>query len=98
LGGRSGATAKVGLNKALLSSVLGVVLEFIAYTAAQRNKLVLKVSRYNSSNECAACGHPAPANRSSQAEFGCTKCAHVDNADSNEARVFKQRCWSGARW
>jgi len=87
----NGAAAKAGLNKALLSSALGLMTEFITYKAAQRNKLVLKVSPYNSSNECAACGHTAPENRPSQAEFRCMKCAHVDNADFNAARVLKQR-------
>lgn len=87
----NGAAAKAGLNKALLSSALGKVKELLTYKAAQRNKLVLKVSPYNSSNECAACGHTAPGNRLSQAEFGCAKCGHLDNADFNAAKVLKKR-------
>jgi putative transposase len=87
----NGAAAKAGLNKAILSSALGLVKELITYKAAERNKLVLKVSPYNSSNECAECGHTAPENRPRQAEFCCVKCAHTDNADVNAARVIKQR-------
>lgn len=87
----NGAAAKAGLNQALLASALGLVAQLLAYKAAQRNKLVLKVSPYNSSNECAACGHTTPENRPSQAQFCCTKCGHVDNADFNAARVLKQR-------
>ena len=87
----NGAAAKAGLNKALLASALGLVKEFITYKAAQRNKLVLKVFPYNSSNECAACGHTAPENRPSQAQFCCTKCQHTDNADFNAAKVLKKR-------
>jgi len=87
----NGAAAKAGLNKALLASALGLVKELITYKAAQRNKLVLKVSPYNSSNECAACGHTAPENRRSQAQFCCAKCGHADNADVNAAKVLKKR-------
>ena len=87
----NGAAAKAGLNKALLASALGRVKELLTYKAAQRNKLVLLVSPYNSSNECAVCGHTAPENRPSQAEFCCRACGHADNADFNAARVLKQR-------
>lgn len=87
----NGAAAKAGLNKALLASSLGLVKELLTYKAAQRNKLVLLVSPYNSSNECAVCGHTAPENRPSQAEFCCVACGHADNADFNAARVLKAR-------
>ena len=87
----NGAAAKAGLNKAILASSLGQIKEFLSYKAAQRNKLVLKVTPYNSSNECAECGHVDSASRISQAEFVCTKCRHADNADHNAARVIKKR-------
>jgi len=87
----NGAAAKAGLNKALLASSLGLVKTLLTYKAVQRNKLVLLVSPYNSSNECAVCGHTEAGNRPSQAEFCCLKCGHTDNADFNAARVLKKR-------
>lgn len=87
----NGAAAKAGLNKAILASSLGLVKELLTYKAARRNKLVLLVSPYNSSNECAVCGHTAPQNRLTQAEFKCVACGHADNADFNAARVLKAR-------
>ncbi len=87
----NGAAAKAGLNKALLSSALDLTRQFLTYKAARRNKLVLQVSPYNSSNECAVCGHTAPQNRPSQAQFCCTACGHQANADINAAQVIRQR-------
>ena len=87
----NGAAAKAGLNKAILASALGLVKEFITYKAARCNKLTLKVSPYRSSQECAECGHTAPENRPSQAQFCCVACGHADNADVNAARVLKKR-------
>jgi putative transposase len=87
----NGAAAKAGLAKSLLSSALGPVKEFATYKAANKNKLVLFINPYNSSNECAQCGHTEPANRKTQAEFECVKCHHKDNADHNAARVIKKR-------
>jgi putative transposase len=88
---RNGAAAKAALSKGLLSSALGSVKLFTSYKAARCNKLVLSVSPYNSSNECAQCGHTELANRLSQAEFGCVKCQHRDNADHNASCVLKKR-------
>ena len=87
----NGAAAKAGLNKALLASALGLVRQYTAYKAARCNKLVLGVSPYRSSQECAECGHTASENRQSQTQFACVACGHADNADHNAARVLKKR-------
>lgn len=87
----NGAAAKAGLNKAILANALGLTAQFLTYKAARCNKLVLRVSPYNSSNECAACRHTTRENRLSQAEFRCVACGHSDNADVNASRVLKQR-------
>jgi putative transposase len=87
----NGAAAKAGLNKALLSSALGLVKQYTAYKAARCNKLVLSVPAHYSSQECAECGHTTAENRLSQAGFKCVACGHCDNADFNAARVLKQR-------
>ena len=87
----NGAAAKAGLSKGILASAWGPVKEFTSYKAAARNKLVLKISPYNSSNECARCGHTSGENRVSQALFVCQQCCHTDNADRNAACVLKKR-------
>jgi putative transposase len=87
----NGAAAKAGLNKAILSSALGLTKQFLAYKAARCNKLVLPVSPYNSSNECARCAHISKESRVSQALFRCVACGHTDNADHNAACVLKER-------
>lgn len=83
--------AEGGINKAILTSALGLVRQFTAYKAARCNKLVLGVSPYRSSQECAQCGHTAAQNRPSQAVFACVACGHADSADHNAARVLQSR-------
>ena len=47
------------------------------------------MSAYNTSQECAACGHTHPDNRRSQSRFSCESCGNTDNADRNAAEVIK---------
>jgi putative transposase len=91
---RNNAAAKSGLNKALLGVGLYQLEVFISYKAARANKPVFKVSAYNTSRECAVCGHTHEANRPSQATFHCQSCGHTDNADRNAACVIKKRAIS----
>lgn len=87
----NGAAAKAGLNKAILSSSMGLVKVFIGYKAAAANKLVLSVAPHHSSNECSACGQVDKESRQSQAVFCCTACGHRENADLNAAKVLQMR-------
>lgn len=87
----NGAAAKSGLNKSLLNVGLGQVVNFIAYKAEQASILLIKVNPYNSSRECAECGHTHKDNRPNQATFICQECGHQDNADHNAARVIRNR-------
>jgi putative transposase len=88
---RNQAAAKSGLNKALLGVGLYQLESFICYKAARANKPMFKVSAYNTSRECAVCGHTHEANRRNQATFHCQACGHSDNADRNAACVIKKR-------
>ena len=81
------ASAKAGLNRAILSSAWGQVVEFTRYKALRASKLVIVIPPPYSSQECATCGHKNPDNRCSQAEFVCQDCGHTDNADHNAAVV-----------
>lgn len=88
---RNGASAKTGLNKALLGVGLFRFEVMLKYKMERANKPVFKVPAYNTSRECAACGHTHESNRLSQARFHCQSCGHTDNADRNAACVIAKR-------
>jgi putative transposase len=88
---KNGAAAKAGLNKVMLASALGLVKQFTAYKAANKNKLVLSVPAHHTSQECSACGHIDSNNRLEQSVFRCTACNHTENADLNASKVIKGR-------
>jgi putative transposase len=50
----------------------------------ERDPLVARVI----SQQCRKCGHTAPGNRKSQAEFQCQACGHHDQADRNAAATI----------
>ncbi|WP_278386772.1 RNA-guided endonuclease InsQ/TnpB family protein [Stutzerimonas kunmingensis] len=87
---RNGASAKSGLNRSLLGVGLFKFEQFMRYKMEKANKPMFKVSAYNTSRECAVCGHTHEANRQSQATFHCQSCGHTDNADRNAACVIKK--------
>ncbi|PSR32655.1 MAG: hypothetical protein C7B46_12905 [Sulfobacillus benefaciens] len=85
------ATAKAGLNRAILSSAWGPVVSFTTYKALRQGKLVITVPPAYSSQECAVCTFTSPDNRPSQAAFVCQRCGHTDHADHNAAVVIAKR-------
>lgn len=88
---KNGAKAKSGLNKAILNVGWHRFEEFLKYKANRAGKAWFKVPAYQTSQECAACGHTHPGNRKSQELFKCDSCGHTDNADHNAAEVIKMR-------
>lgn len=88
---KNGASAKSGLNKALLGVGLYRMEEYITYKAYRKNKPVFKVNPQNTSRECSACGDIHSENRLTQAKFQCITCGHTDNADRNAALVIRKR-------
>jgi len=87
----NGASAKAGLNKAILSVNLGQIRQFARYKLAEKSKLMIVVKPHHSSQECDPCGHTEKANRPSQAVFKCVACGHHANADDNAAQIVKKR-------
>ncbi len=87
----NGRHAKAGLNRAILASAWGQVVEFTRYKALRASKLVIVVPPPYSSQECAVCTFTAPDNRKNQAAFVCQRCGHRDNADHNAACVIAKR-------
>ena len=92
---RNQARAKAGLNRKILTSAWGKTVTYTRYKAVKAGKLCIKIHPYQTSQECAECGHIHPDNRVSQSEFVCQACGHPDHADHNAARVIAKR---GVRW
>lgn len=82
---------KSGLNKSILDRSLGQLMIFLQYKLQRKNMALYKVSAYNTSKECADCGHTHADNRPSQEEFKCVSCGHCDNADHNASLVIRKR-------
>jgi len=87
----NGASAKTGLNKALLGANLGQIRQFTRYKLAEQSKLMILVAPHYSSQECSECGHIDKDNRPTQSLFHCVSCGHTENADDNAAKVLKKR-------
>ncbi|MDD9982776.1 MAG: transposase, partial [Gammaproteobacteria bacterium] len=74
--------AKAGLNREILSTGWGEMKAMLAYKA---NAIEVVHPAYTS-QRCAACGHTAAKNRTTQARFACRTCGHTDHADVNAAK------------
>lgn len=85
------ASAKAGLNKGILSSSWGKVLDFTQYKALRANKLAIEVPPHHTSQECSQCGFTHADNRPDQARFICQRCGFHTNADDNASRVIAKR-------
>jgi putative transposase len=88
---KNGASAKSGLNKAVLGVALGRFEVLLKYKMEKAGKPLFKVAAHHTSQECACCGHIHPGNRKTQADFECLSCGHQDNADHNAALVIRKR-------
>ncbi|MPY78090.1 MAG: transposase [Actinophytocola sp.] len=77
--------AKSRLNRGILSNGWGRLVARLEHKAAGR---VEKVNAAYTSQTCSTCGHRAPENRESQAEFRCRVCGFRCNADINAARII----------
>jgi len=73
---------KAGLNRGILGSGWGLLVERLEQKAPGR---VERVRAAYTSMTCNACGHCEPGNRESQA-FLCLACGHRDHADVNAAK------------
>jgi putative transposase len=82
---------KTGLNRAILGSAWGKLKLFTSYKARQEGKLVIVVPAHQTSQECSECGFIHKDNRLNQAEFVCLSCGYKENADTNAAKVVKER-------
>ena len=88
---RNGASAKAGLNAAVLRSGWGKTGRYLRYKAIRAGKLVLEVDPKNTSRCCPLCGAVDAKNRPSQAVFRCVRCGFEGNADVVAARNIRDR-------
>jgi putative transposase len=81
----NGASAKAGLNRAISDAGWGMLRSMLDYKAAEAGRELIAVDPRHTSVRCSRCGHIAPENRVSQAEFRCQSCGFVCHADINAA-------------
>jgi putative transposase len=80
----NGASAKAGLNRAILDAGWGVFLAILAHKAESAGRAVVAVGPRNTSRTCAECGYLAEENRKGEV-FRCLSCGHEAHADVNAA-------------
>lgn len=82
---------KRGLNRAIAAQGWAMLAQRTEQKAAASGVTLVRVNPRHTSQECSACGHTCPENRSGQAVFRCQSCGHAENADVNAARVILAR-------
>src|ERR1700733_2813664 len=82
----NGARAKTGLNRSISDAGWGQFVSILRAKAEDAGRAWIEVDPQHTSDRCEACGHVAPANRVTQAEFACQRCVHRAPADEHAAR------------
>jgi putative transposase len=82
----NGARAKSGLNRSISDAGWGQFVSILRAKAEDAGRAWIEVDPRHTSDRCEACGHAARANRVTQAEFACQRCAHRAPADEHAAR------------
>jgi putative transposase len=78
-----GIRQKAGLNRAILASGWGRLVDRLEHKAPGR---IQRVPAAYTSQRCSTCGHVAAESRQNQTAFRCVACAWTSNADFNAAR------------
>ncbi len=82
----NGARAKSGLNRSISDAGWGQFVSILRAKAEDAGRTWIEVNPRHTSNRCECCGHAAPENRFSRAEFVCQRCGHSAPADEHAAR------------
>ena len=85
--------AKSGLNRSLRDAALSERLSLLASEARKSGIAIYAVWPQGSSQTCSACGYRHRDNRESQAAFQCLSCGYALNADTNAARILRNRAY-----
>lgn len=83
--------AKAGLNRSILDAGWGRFVEMLRYKVVPEGGRVVEVPPAYSSQTCSCCGVVDAESRTTQAQFLCVHCGHLDNADLNAAQVLLVR-------
>jgi transposase len=86
---RNMATAKAGLNRAMLDAGFGGFYAIMEAKSKAFGREFVRVPPQYTSQTCNACGEVHKASRLSQSAFVCVGCGHTDNADTNAARNIR---------
>jgi putative transposase len=81
----NGARSKAGLHRSIHRSCWCLFQARLQTKATQASVRVLPVDPAYTSQQCWRCGHTAPENRESQAEFRCITFGHTNHAGFNTA-------------
>jgi len=82
----NGARAKSGLNRSISDAGWGQFVSILRAKAEDAGRIWIEVDPRHTSDRCERCGHAAPENRVTQAEFVCQRCGHAAAADEHAAR------------
>jgi putative transposase len=82
----NGARAKSGLSRSISDASWGGFVSRLRAKAEEAGRIWIEVDPRHTSDGCEACGHAAPENRVTQAEFVCQRCSHRALADAMAAR------------
>ncbi len=82
----NGARAKSGLNRSISDAGWGQFVSILRAKAEDAGRFWIEVDPRPTPDKCARCGHAAPENRVTQAEFACQRCGHSAPADEHAAR------------
>ena len=73
----NGARAKSGLNRSISDAGWGQFVSILRAKAEDAGRTWIEVDPRHTSDGCENCGHAAPENRVTQAEFACQRCGHT---------------------
>jgi putative transposase len=82
----NGAAAKRGLSRSISDAGWGRFISILRAKAEDAGRTWIEVDPRHTSDRCENCGHAAPENRVTQAEFECQRCSHCAQADEHAAR------------
>ena len=82
----NGARAKSGLSRSISDAGWGRFVSILRAKAEEAGRTWIEVDPRHTSDRCETCGHAAPENRVTQAEFRCQACGHSAQADEHAAR------------
>lgn len=86
----NGASAKSGLNRAILDRAIGDFRTKLETKARVHHRQFVKVAAHHTSQTCNACGAVDPLSRKGRI-YRCTSCGHMDDADINAAKNILSR-------